>query len=228
MDEKTKEELTQELTQKTPSADAAADTSLPLPPVETTADNAGTAPAVPPTGTEQPLQPSPSVKESTEAPLSSPDTPTETIPPEDPTRGQSGAQMPDTNPYARFHREPAFIPPAPITVQRQKTGKTRFVLWMASVILMAAAAILTVLVLNRSISSEKAEEKDNKIPYNGNAASSYATEISLPEAPENRQQTLRLLRSLAGRVRVYVFRSHPTEEAVRLAWETVRRQAEKA
>ena len=50
----------------------------------------------------------------------------------------------------------------------------------------------------------------------------------LPEALENRQQTLRLLRSLAGRVRVYVFRSHPTEEAVRLAWETVRRQAEKA
>ena len=44
----------------------------------------------------------------------------------------------------------------------------------------------------------------------------------LPEAPEARRRVLDLLRSLAGRVSVYDFHSEPTEEAVRLAWETAR------
>ena len=89
------------------------------------------------------------------------------------------------NPYSRFGSDRVFIAPAPIKVQPVKTGKLRSVLWISLVVLVTAASFLTVMFIgkNNGKTSEEAS-KDNKIPYNGNAESSYAAEVSLPDAPD--------------------------------------------
>ena len=40
-----------------------------------------------------------------------------------------------------------------------------------------------------------------------------------PKDPDAKRETLRLLADMAGKVRVFSFRSEPTPEAVRMAWE---------
>ncbi len=87
------------------------------------------------------------------------------------------------NPYARFRNDNTFLPPAPITLRPAGSRMTRVFLWIITVILVAGAAFLTMAVLGRNRNAGE-DPKDSKIPYNGNAASSYAAEISLPEAPD--------------------------------------------
>ena len=43
-----------------------------------------------------------------------------------------------------------------------------------------------------------------------------------PDDPEAKRKTLQLLQKMAGKVRIYRFRSEPTAEAVRMAWEKAR------
>ena len=43
-----------------------------------------------------------------------------------------------------------------------------------------------------------------------------------PDGAELKRDTLRCLQAMAGKVKVYRFRSEPTAEAVRMAWEAVR------
>ena len=88
------------------------------------------------------------------------------------------------NPYSRFGGESVFVPPAPVSFRPGRTGRMKFVLWLSLAVMLTAAVAFTMLFINGGRKGEEESSKSNKVPYNGNAESSYAAEISLPDAPD--------------------------------------------
>ena len=71
---------------------------------------------------------------------------------------------------------------------------------------------------------ERAEKSSIEEVNLGKALPFLLQQIHRPEDPDQMRKTLQLLKALEGKVRIYKFRSTPTEESVRLAYETAKPQ----
>ena len=72
--------------------------------------------------------------------------------------------------------------------------------------------------------AEKEEKSSIEEIHLGKALPFLLQQIHRPEDPELMRKTLQLLKALEGKVKIYKFRSTPTEESVRLAYEIAKPQ----
>lgn len=66
----------------------------------------------------------------------------------------------------------------------KRSGMTSFFLWVVSLVFIAVAVYVVLNVSYRKNAEKETFKVESYIPFNGNVESSYAAEISLPEAPD--------------------------------------------
>ena len=74
---------------------------------------------------------------------------------------------------------------SPVPHERPKrSGMTNFFLWVVSLVFVAIAVYMVLTVSYRSQLEKETKKSESYIPFNGNVESSYAAEVSIPEAPD--------------------------------------------